>query len=251
MPLAKKPLKESIKALREYEVFGSDYVTAIVIQQTLGGHAIPVDAPIRRALVRLGVADPDTDIATLRGILERAVPKNRGAEFVELLEDLAHDTCVEGPPDCPRCELRKICPTGLARKEERASTKAVAAKHRQGRLGRVETRPRRDDLGWRLGRSPETRPGGRPATPSEGDGIAPRRSRGGPPRPAWGWQWSNDRANIKRDGRDEKCRRRRPGGPARRAGAPCDAGDRPGPVASRPKRDGPTCLAQFTRREER
>ena len=127
-PLAKKPLKESIKALREYEVFASDYVMAIVIQQTLGGHAIPVDAPIRRALVRLGVADLQTDVATLRGILERAVPKNRGAEFVDLIEDLAHDTCVEGPPDCPRCELRKICPTGLARKDERASTKVAAAR---------------------------------------------------------------------------------------------------------------------------
>ncbi len=128
-PLAKKPLKESIKALREYEVFNSDYLTAIVTQQTLGGHAIPVDAPIRRALIRLGIGDADTDIPTLRGILERAVPKNRGAEFFELLEELAHDTCIEGPPDCPRCELRKICPTGLARKEDRGPAKAVGAKH--------------------------------------------------------------------------------------------------------------------------
>src|SRR4051794_2080060 len=111
-PLAKKSLKDSIKALQEYEAFGSDYVLATVIQQSLGGHAIPVDEPARRALIRLGVVDADTDLATLRATLERAVPKNRGSEFIELIEDLAHDTCVEGIPDCPRCELRKICPTG-------------------------------------------------------------------------------------------------------------------------------------------
>ena len=51
-------------------------------------------------------------MTALRGVLERAVPKNRGAEFVDLIEELAHDTCVAGEPDCPRCALRSICPTG-------------------------------------------------------------------------------------------------------------------------------------------
>ena len=92
-----------------------------MIQQALGGHAIPVDEPARRVLERLGVADAETDNPTLRAVLERAVPKNRGAEFVDLIEELAHDTCVEGEPDCPRCELRKICPTGVARQEQAAS----------------------------------------------------------------------------------------------------------------------------------
>lgn len=113
--LTKKPMKEAVKALQEYDVFQSDYLLATVIQQALGGHAIPVDAPIRRALERLGVADATAEVVSLRAILERAIPKNRGGEFVDLIEELAHDTCVEGIPDCPRCELRKICPTGQAR----------------------------------------------------------------------------------------------------------------------------------------
>ncbi len=54
-------------------------------------------------------------------MLERAVPKNRGAEFADLIEELAHDTCVEGEPDCPRCELQKICPTGQDQKAHGAS----------------------------------------------------------------------------------------------------------------------------------
>ena len=57
-PLAKKPLKESIKALSEYEAFQDDYVEASVTQLALGGHAIPVDGPARRVMERLGVADP-------------------------------------------------------------------------------------------------------------------------------------------------------------------------------------------------
>jgi endonuclease III len=129
--LVKKPLKESLKVLSEYEVFASDYVTASVVQLALGGHAIPVDEPCRRALRRLGIAEPEGDHTTLRSLLERAVPKNRGAEFVDLLEDLAHDTCVIPEPDCPRCDLRKICPTGLARKEEaHVAAKQAAARAR-------------------------------------------------------------------------------------------------------------------------
>src|SRR4051812_5986644 len=48
--MAKKTLKDAIKALQDYEALGSDYVMATVIQQALGGHAIPVDDPSRRAL---------------------------------------------------------------------------------------------------------------------------------------------------------------------------------------------------------
>lgn len=126
--LAKKPLKESVKVLQEYDALKSDYVLATVIQLSLGGHAIPVDESARRALERLGVAEPETDAATLRGLLERAVPKNRGLEFGDLIEELAHDTCVEGIPDCPRCDLRKLCPYASIRKEAVLNPKPVVAK---------------------------------------------------------------------------------------------------------------------------
>jgi len=125
--LAKKPQKESLKALEEYEAFGSDYVLATVTRLALGGHAIPVDASTLRACRRLGVADEASDAPALRATLERAVPKNRGGELGELIEELAHDTCVEGEPDCPRCELRKICPIGLAHKPQ-AAAKGKAGK---------------------------------------------------------------------------------------------------------------------------
>jgi len=130
-PLAKKPLKESLKVLQEYEALTSDYVEATVVQQSLGGHAMPVDAPTRRVLERLGIIDETTEIAAVRSLLERAVPKNRGVEFLDLIESLAQDTCVELAPDCPRCDLRKICPTAATRKEEALqASKLPATKER-------------------------------------------------------------------------------------------------------------------------
>jgi endonuclease-3 len=129
--LTKKPLKDAVKVLQEYEALQSDYVVATVIQQALGGHAIPIDVPIRRGLERLHITEAQTDNAALRSALERAVPKNRGSEFVDLMEELTHDTCVEGKPDCPHCELKKPCPTGQTRladlkAAEKSSTRAGA-----------------------------------------------------------------------------------------------------------------------------
>ncbi|WP_169973938.1 endonuclease III domain-containing protein [Tautonia rosea] len=110
--LGKKPLKESIKTLQEFEAMQSDFVLATVIQQALGGHAMPVDDPIRRCLVRLGFAEEETPVESIRATLERAVPKTRGPEFTDLLEELAHDPCVADDPNCPECVLVKLCPTG-------------------------------------------------------------------------------------------------------------------------------------------
>jgi endonuclease III len=137
--LTKKPLKEALKVLQTYEAFASDFVTATVIQQALGGHAIPIDKDTHRALERLGLSE--SSIPELRAILERAVPKNRGAEFLDLIEDLANDTCVEGEPDCPHCELRKICPYALTRKQQDASDAAAAraAKARHPKEKEAET----------------------------------------------------------------------------------------------------------------
>jgi endonuclease III len=130
--LTKKPLKEALKVLQTYDAFASDYVTATVIQQALGGHAIPIDKAAHRVLERVGISE--SEVPALRTILERAVPKNRGVEFLDLMEDVANDTCLETDPECPRCELRKVCAYALTHKPgahppaqaaRSASTKAV------------------------------------------------------------------------------------------------------------------------------
>ncbi len=176
--LTKKPLKEALKLLHVYEAFSSDYVTATVIQQALGGHAIPIDSATRRVLERLGISEPD--LPSLRSIIERAVPKNRGVEFLELLEELAHDTCGEPRPDCPRCELRKMCPYALAHKQETlhaaqaissatktASTKAGAAAEakQNAKKPAKETTKQRPAAAPAANKSPAKQPPAAPKSP--------------------------------------------------------------------------------------
>src|SRR6516225_8239051 len=60
--LRKKGLKEAAKELAKYQA-ADDYVVAWVIQQSLGGHAIPLDAPTLRTARRLGLIDHDGDDA--------------------------------------------------------------------------------------------------------------------------------------------------------------------------------------------
>ena len=126
----------------------SDYVLATVTRLALAGHAIPVDAPTLRALRRLGIADDSTDVPTLRGILERAVPKNRGVEFSDLIEELAHDTCVEGEPDCPECErpAEDLSDRPFPESRDRRRGQVVEVCRFQGVEGRGEGKGRQGEV---------------------------------------------------------------------------------------------------------
>lgn len=143
-PLLKKPLKESVRALQDYEALRSDYVLATVISHALGGHAISLDQPMKRALDRLGFSEADADLPTLRATLERGIPKNRGHEFMDVMEDLTHDVCVEEHPICGRCALQTLCPfgkdrghqmTSVAKSPTRRAPKAAAEPKDNGSAG--------------------------------------------------------------------------------------------------------------------
>ncbi len=54
--ILKKGLKLAAKQLAGYQA-ANEYVTAWVIQRSLGGHAIPIDAPTLRCARRLGLVD--------------------------------------------------------------------------------------------------------------------------------------------------------------------------------------------------
>ena len=71
-----------------------DYVVAWVVQQSLGGHAIPLDVPTLRTARRLGLIDCDPDdMEAARSSLEHLVPKAKGALFCELISNLAALAC--------------------------------------------------------------------------------------------------------------------------------------------------------------
>jgi endonuclease III len=117
--LQKKGLKQAAKQLQRYQA-ANDYTVAWVILHSLGGHAVPVDAPTLRVLRRLGLVDEDNvDPEALRASLEHHIPKSKGGLFYELLSALADEVCFDEEPTCPSCPLASHCPTG---QEYRATT---------------------------------------------------------------------------------------------------------------------------------
>jgi endonuclease-3 len=112
--LQKKGLKQAAKQLARYEA-ANDYVSAWVVQRSLGGHAIPLDAPTLRCARRLGLIENSEDEAeAARASLEHLVPKAKGPQFTDLISTLAGEHCWEDQPNCPSCPLSHDCPTAHA-----------------------------------------------------------------------------------------------------------------------------------------
>jgi endonuclease-3 len=109
--LQKKGLKQAAKQLGRYQA-ANDFVGAWVVQRSLGGHAIPLDAPTLRCARRLGLVDGELEgPEAARGSLEHLVPKAKGPAFTDLLGELAGEHCWEDSPNCPACPLASECPT--------------------------------------------------------------------------------------------------------------------------------------------
>ena len=122
----KKGLKQAAKQIGRYQA-ANDFTVAWVTQQTLGGHAIPLDAQTLRTVRRLGLVDSDAvDSDAVRASLEHQVPKAKGPLFGELISLLARDYCWEDEPNCGQCPLRGECLTGAT--DERCQQAAPARK---------------------------------------------------------------------------------------------------------------------------
>lgn len=129
-PLQKKGLKQAAKSLSRYQA-ANDYVVAWVVQQSLGGHALPLDEPTLRVLRRLGVIEGDsTDAETLRASLEHTVPKARGPQFSDVISSVAKEYCWEDHPSCSSCPLAAECPTGQENLRAPASHRSSRTKPR-------------------------------------------------------------------------------------------------------------------------
>jgi endonuclease-3 len=111
-PLQKKGLKQAAKQLARFAA-ANDYAVAWVVQQSLGGHAMPLDARSVRVLKRMGLLEEqEANAETLRVSLEHQVPKAKGLQFVDLVSDLAESCCWENEPACPDCPMHNCCATG-------------------------------------------------------------------------------------------------------------------------------------------
>jgi endonuclease III len=120
--LHKKGLKQAAKQLSRYQA-ANDYAVSWVIQQSLGGHAIPLDSPSLRVLRQLGLLEEDAqDLEALRTSLEHLIPKSRGPLFTELMSALAHDSGWECDPGSPMHSFLQ----GPRRPSEHKSTAEVS-----------------------------------------------------------------------------------------------------------------------------
>src|SRR5439155_21488426 len=90
--LHKKGLKQAAKQLARYQA-ANDYAVAWVTQQTLGGHAIPLDDAGPRVLRRLGMLEDGNNLEELRTGLEHVIPKAKGSLFGDLISQIAEDQC--------------------------------------------------------------------------------------------------------------------------------------------------------------
>jgi endonuclease-3 len=109
--LQKKGVKLAAKQLSRYQA-ANDYAVALVTRESLGGHAIPLDAPSTRVLRRLGLLDGDgADLEALRGSIEHQVPKAKATLFSDLVSLIAEDYCVDEDPDCAGCPMSQSCPS--------------------------------------------------------------------------------------------------------------------------------------------
>ena len=124
--LAKKGLKLAEKQLERFEGT-TPFVVAFIVQNALGGHAIPLDADMRRCLERLKVISATATPAETQAMLEHQVPKAKGPLFFEALSAVAHQFCHEQHPKCVSCPLLDSCLTGQrlkSRKNARPQAKA-------------------------------------------------------------------------------------------------------------------------------
>lgn len=108
--IAKKTFKEAKDDLKHYDILNHDFQMAQVQVQTLGGHAFPVDDRILTMARRLGLVDADADAATLRGILEKNIPKAQILQAIALVEKFVNEVCTLADPKCPVCKFNSFCP---------------------------------------------------------------------------------------------------------------------------------------------
>lgn len=129
-------------AKRLGDLGATPFAVAYVTQAALGGHAVPTDANALKVLRLLGiVSQKEADAGAASG-LERAVPKNKGAEFVSLLQQFAadfasdpykseyHQVLLEVAPDVRERLPRKLTKKEIAAEAARKAKEAAEAQRK-------------------------------------------------------------------------------------------------------------------------
>jgi len=124
------------------------FSVAYVVQAALGGHAIPVDLGVLRALCAVDlISEEDLEAGTVPG-LERAVAKSKGLEFASLLHQLGADFIANPYAPPLRQVLVEINPDAAQRLPKRrtkrqAQAAAAQRKRRRSRQQQATQKGRR------------------------------------------------------------------------------------------------------------
>jgi endonuclease-3 len=110
---------------------GGEVLGAAAVMLLSGGHAVPADADVVRVLSRLGLTAEGEDAAALQGFLERAVTREQGYETWALMHRLGESVCLPAKPQCAKCPVRTMCPTG----REMLAVKKSPASKASGKAG--------------------------------------------------------------------------------------------------------------------
>lgn len=86
-PMKKQNIGQAVKTLEKYNG-STPFVVAYVTQQALGGHSIPINEGLLESLRIVGVVTDAEAAKKLVPGLERAVPKNKGAEVGSMMHQL-------------------------------------------------------------------------------------------------------------------------------------------------------------------
>jgi endonuclease III len=106
----KRPFKEVREELKNYDILADDHHLAYLQVQCRGDHAFPVDARIAETGKRLGLIDKSSDVAVLRGILEKNITKAQIHLAIALVERFVNEICTAAAPRCTECPFREQCP---------------------------------------------------------------------------------------------------------------------------------------------
>ncbi len=123
--LRKLKLGQVNQLLQKFEG-STPFVVSFVVQNTLGGHAIPIDRGTLECLYIVGIIDDQEKQSWLTPGLERAIPKNRGREFFSLLHQLGAELTARPFGPTIKSMLLEISPDAKDRFPKRASRKKKA-----------------------------------------------------------------------------------------------------------------------------
>lgn len=122
----KQNIGAGIKKLAKFEG-ASPFVVAYATQHALAGHSIPLDRGAIDILFIVGIAaEAERKSGNVAG-LERAIPKNKGAEFGSLLHQFAADYIANPLSPHVKALLLSINPEAKARLPKRGQKKPLEA----------------------------------------------------------------------------------------------------------------------------